>query len=57
MDKWRIFVFEPEIFKYLKNDSTYLERDPFEKLAKKKKLKHSNTMVFGAWTPKEIKIY
>ena len=33
------FVFEPEIFKYLKNDSTYLERDPFEKLAKKKKIK------------------
>ena len=29
------FCFEPEIFKYLKNDSTYLERDPFEKLAKK----------------------
>lgn len=33
------FVFEPEIFKYLKNDSTYLEREPFEKLAKKKKIK------------------
>ena len=33
------FVFEPEISKYLKNDSTYLERDPFEKLAKKKKIK------------------
>ena len=33
------FVFEPEIFQYLKNDSTYLERDPFEKLAKKRKIK------------------
>ena len=33
------FVFEPEIFKYIKNDSTYLEREPFEKLAKKKKIK------------------
>lgn len=33
------FVFEPEIFNYLKNDTTYLERDPFEKLAKKKNIK------------------
>ena len=33
------FVFEPEIFQYLKNDNTYLERDPFEKLAKKRKIK------------------
>ena len=33
------FVFEPEIFHYLKNDNTYLERDPFEKLAKKKNIK------------------
>ena len=33
------FVFEPEIFNYLKNDKTYLERDPFEKLAKKKNIK------------------
>ncbi len=33
------FVFEPEIFTYLKNDKTYLERDPFEKLAKKKNIK------------------
>ena len=27
------FVIEPEIFKYLKNDSTYLERSPLEKIA------------------------
>ena len=33
------FVMEPEFLKYLKNDNTYLERDPFEKLAKKKKIK------------------
>lgn len=33
------FVFEPEIFNYLKNDKTYLEREPFEKLAKKKNIK------------------
>ena len=38
MDQW-FFVFEPEIFNYLKNDKTYLERDPFEKLAKKKNIK------------------
>ena len=28
------FVFEPEIFNYIENDSTLLERDPLEKLAK-----------------------
>ena len=32
------FVFEPEIFKYLKNDSTFLEREPLSKLGKQKKL-------------------
>ena len=29
------FVIEPKFFKYLKNDQSYLERDPFEKLTKK----------------------
>ena len=33
------FVFEPDIFKYIKNDNTYLEREPFEKLAKTKNIK------------------
>ena len=27
------FVIEPEIFKYIKNDKTYLERNPLEKIA------------------------
>ena len=46
MDQHGFFVFEPEIFNYLKNDKTYLERDPFEKLAKKniKAYKHP-----GSW--------
>lgn len=41
------FVIEPEIFKYIKNDKTYLERKPLEKLAKSGKLiafKH-----YGFW--------
>ena len=32
------FVMEPEFFKFIKNDNTYLEREPLEKLTKKKKL-------------------
>ena len=32
------FVFEPEIFNYLKNDKTYLEREPMQKISKKKLL-------------------
>ena len=32
------FVFEPKIFKYLKNDLTYLEREPMQKLSKQKLL-------------------
>lgn len=32
------FVFDPAIFKYLKNDSTILERTPMQKISKKKKL-------------------
>ena len=31
-------VFEPEIFKYIENDATVLERAPLEQLAQKKKL-------------------
>jgi glucose-1-phosphate cytidylyltransferase len=33
------FVIEPKIFKYIKNDKTHLEREPFEKLTKKKNIK------------------
>lgn len=32
------FVFEPEVFDYISNDSTLLERDPLEQLAKKGEL-------------------
>jgi len=41
------FVIEPEIFKYIKNDKTYLERGPLEKIASQGKLiafKH-----YGFW--------
>ena len=30
------FVVEPEFIKYIKNDKTFLEREPFEKIKKKK---------------------
>tara|TARA_A100001011_G_scaffold269488_1_gene278716 strand:- start:6978 stop:7655 length:678 start_codon:yes stop_codon:yes gene_type:complete len=32
------FVFEPDIFKYIKNDQIYLEREPLEIFSKKKQL-------------------
>ena len=32
------FVIQPEFFKFIKNDSTYLEREPLEKATKKKQL-------------------
>jgi glucose-1-phosphate cytidylyltransferase len=32
------FVFEPEIFKFIKNDKMFLEREPLTKLGKQKKL-------------------
>ena len=38
------FVFEPKIFNYIKNDKTFLEREPLVKLGRQKKLfafKHS----------------
>mgnify|MGYP001196067637 FL=1 len=41
------FVIEPQIFKYIKNDKTYLERSPLEKIARHGKLiayKH-----YGFW--------
>ena len=47
------FVFEPEIFDYLQDDSTILERMPLETLAKEQKLtafKHN-----GFWHPMDTK--
>ena len=41
------FVIEPDVFKYIKNDQTYLERSPLEKIASLGKLiayKH-----YGFW--------
>lgn len=41
------FVFEPEIFKYIKGDNTYLEKDPLEKISSLRQLyayKH-----YGFW--------
>jgi glucose-1-phosphate cytidylyltransferase len=32
------FVIEPKFIEYIKNDNTFLEREPFEKLTKKKEL-------------------
>ena len=32
------FVMEPEFFKFIKSDKTYLEREPLEKVCKKKQL-------------------
>ena len=32
------FVMEPSFFKFIKNDKTYLEREPLEKITKKKQL-------------------
>ena len=32
------FVIEPEFFKYISNDKTYLEKEPLEKITKKKQL-------------------
>ena len=32
------FVMQPEFLKYIKNDNSYLERDPLESVAKKKQL-------------------
>ena len=32
------FVMEPEFLKFIKNDNTYLEREPLEKITKKKQL-------------------
>ena len=48
---------EPEFFKFIKNDNTFLEREPLEKVAKKNELAALDMKDFGsAWIQKEIKI-
>ena len=39
------FVFEPKIFDFIKNDETFLEKEPLENISRKKQLmayKHEN---------------
>ena len=50
------FVMEPEFLKFIKNDNTYLEREPLEKVTRKKQLvafKHKGFC--NVWIQKEIK--
>ena len=50
------FVIEPKFFRFIKNDKTYLEREPLENLCKKNNFQPLNILVFGsAWIRKEIK--
>ena len=41
------FIFNNKIFKFIKNDSTFLEREPLENLAFKRELKAYKH--FGFW--------
>ena len=41
------FVMEPSFLRLIKNDKTYLEREPLEKITKKGKLEHLNIRIFG----------
>ena len=41
------FIFEPEIFKFIKNDKTFLEREPLTKIGKLKQL--SAYKHYGFW--------
>ena len=44
------FVMSPKIFKFIKSDKSYLEREPLERISKKINLELINTMDFGnAW--------
>ena len=44
------FVFDAKIFKFLKNDKTYLEREPMQTLSGKRKLSAFKHKGFGnAW--------
>ena len=47
-----VFVCEPEIFKYLKNDKTVLESEPLKLLGKRKNYSLLNILSFGiVWIP------
>ena len=51
------FVIEPKFLSYIKNDKTFLEKEPLEKVAKAKQLLALNIMTFGnVWIRKETKI-
>ena len=41
------FVFEPKIFKFIKNDKTFLEKEPLSKLEKLKQLNAFKHLGFG----------
>ena len=44
------FVFEPEIFKFINGDRTYLEREPLQNISKRKQLYAYKHHGFGnAW--------
>ena len=50
------FVVEPKFIKYIRNDKTYLEKEPFEKMTKKNNLLHLSIKVSGSvWIHLEIK--
>lgn len=50
-------VCNPEIFEYLKDDTTVFEQEPMKNLASKGELKVSIMMAFGSvWIPREKKI-
>ena len=51
------FVASEKIFNFIKNDKTILEKEPLEKLAKKKQLSAFKHFGFGdVWTQKGTKI-
>ena len=51
------FVINPKFLNYIDKSSTYLEKAPLEKVAKKMNYMPLNMRDFGSvWTPKEIKI-
>ena len=44
------FVIEPKFLDYIKNDQTYLEREPLEIITKKINSQHTSIIIFGsAW--------
>ena len=49
------FVIEPKFLKYIKNDNTYLEREPLEKITKLGQLAAINIVDFGKCVDKKKK--